>query len=234
MKNFVIVDSRIDMIEKNSLLKLGYKVLYCPICSNLYDAVCGHPDMLIHIIDNKNIMVHKDMDISFTNKLKLLGYNILYSNYSLQSKYPKDISLNAVNLKHIFMHYIMHTDPILLQYMNNKKILNVNQGYTKCSTAIVSNSAIITSDSGIYNTLKNENIDMLLLPPGDIILPGLNYGFIGGTCGLLDKNTLAFYGDLNYYTYGKEVLHFLKKHNVKPVFLRKGPLVDRGSILRLP
>ncbi len=78
--------------------------------------------------------------------------------------------------------------------------------------------------------LKENNIDVLLLPPGDIILPGLDYGFIGGTCGLLDNNTLAFYGNLNMYKYGDKVLNFLKKHNVKPIFLSRGKLIDRGSI----
>lgn len=69
----------------------------------------------------------------------------------------------------------------------------------------------MTSDIKIGKILKENNIDVLLLPPGDIILPGLDYGFIGGTCGLLDNNTLAFYGNLNTYKYGDEVLFFFEK-----------------------
>lgn len=88
----------------------------------------------------------------------------------------------------------------------------------------------MTSDMKIGKILKENNIDVLLLPPGDIILPSLDYGFIGGTCGLLDNNTLAFYGDLDMYKYGNEVLSFLRKHNVEPIFLSKSKLIDRGSI----
>ncbi|WP_432431546.1 DUF6873 family GME fold protein [Clostridium botulinum] len=49
----------------------------------------------------------------------------------------------------------------------------------------------------------------------------------------MEKDVLAFYGDLKYYAYGTEVLDFLKKHKVEPIFLNEGKLIDRGSILRL-
>jgi len=138
--------------------------------------------------------------------------------------------LNALNIGNIFMHKLNYTDPNLISLVKHKKLLNVNQGYSKCSTAIVSENAVITSDMKIGKILKENNINVLLLPPGDIILPGLDYGFIGGTCGLLDNNKLAFYGNLNMYKYGDKVLNFLKKHNVKPIFLSKDKLIDRGSI----
>src|SRR3712207_6103016 len=124
-------------------------------------------------------------------------------------------------------HYLNYTDKNLLSLikLSNKKLINTKQGYTKCSTAIVNDSAIITSDKNIAKSLQKENIDILLLPPGDIILPGLNYGFIGGACGLIEKNILAFYGSLECYAYGKEVLSFLKKHKVEPIFLSEGKLI---------
>ena len=109
----------------------------------------------------------------------------------------------------------------------------MKQGYTKCSTCIVNNHAAITSDVSIAKALNVEGVDVLLLPSGDILLPGLNYGFIGGATGLLCDNVLAFYGHLDHYLYGKEVLKFLNKHKVEPVFLRNGKLIDRGSIFRV-
>lgn len=226
----IIVDYRISEEEEMNLLKLGYKILKSPPSSSLYEAVCGHPDMLMHIIDDKNIVVHQDMDIDFINTLKSLDYNILLSSNKLLDKYPYDIILNAVNFKNFFMHNVKYTDKFLLKKINYKKIINVTQGYTKCSTAIIKDEGIITSDKIIASVMKKENIDVLLLPPGDIILPGLDYGFIGGCCGMIEENKIAFYGDLKYYTYGKEVIDFLFKHNVEPVFLRKGKLIDRGSI----
>ena len=229
----VIVDYRIDNEEKNSLDALGYDVLICPPSSILYDAVCGHPDMLLNIIDLNTIIVHKDTEKKFVNNLCSYGYNVIFSNSELEVSYPGDVALNAVNMTNIFVHNLNHTDKILLEAVNNKKLIHVKQGYTKCSTAIVSENAIMTSDTGICNALKIEGFDVLFLPPGDIVLPGLNYGFIGGCCGLLEEGLLAFYGDLNCYAYGNEVLNFLNKHKVKPAFLRKGKLMDRGSIFAI-
>lgn len=229
----VIVDYRIDIDEIQVLKTLGYDVLSCPPSRNLYEAINGHPDILLHIMSNKDILVHKDMEIDFINKLKAYNKNVFFSKNSLESRYPKDIMLNAVNIDNFFIHNLKFTDETLRNHVKNKKLINVKQGYTKCSTALISDSAIITSDTSIAKAMYNEGFDVLLIPPGDIILPGLNYGFIGGCCGLLEKNILAFYGDLNFYAYGYEIINFLKKHKVEPVFLRNGKLVDRGSLFSL-
>ncbi|MFL0247918.1 DUF6873 family GME fold protein [Candidatus Clostridium stratigraminis] len=226
----VLVDYRIDEYEKENLRTFNLEVLAVPPFKRLYAAVSGHPDMLLNIINENTIIVHKEMDINFIKELENYKYKILYSNNSLESKYPLDIILNALNLKNLFVHNLKYTDNTLLQNISYKKLKSVSQGYTKCSTAIISSSAVMTSDNGIAKALSEENIDVLLLPPGDIILPGLNYGFIGGCCGLLEKGLLAFYGHLDNYIYKNEVKEFLKKHNVEPVFLSKGRLFDRGSI----
>lgn len=232
MKN-VLVDFRISEIEKENLYKLAFITLEVPPSTLLYEAVCGHPDMLLHILDNKNIVVHKDMPLLFIDKLKNMNYNIILSNRHLKCAYPFDIGLNALNLDKVFLHNLKYTDSNLKKFIKNKILLNIKQGYTKCSAAVVSKTAIMTSDTGIYECLISEGIDVLYLPPGNIELPGLSYGFIGGCCGLLEEGCLAFYGDLDNYSYKNEVLRFLVKHDVKPVSLGKGNLIDRGSMFTL-
>jgi hypothetical protein len=188
--------------------------------------------MLMQIWDH-NIIVHKDMDSEFIQKLDLLNYKVYKSNSTLQISYPYNIILNALCIDNFFIHSVNYTDTNLLSLLKDKKIINVKQGYTKCSACIVNNHAIITSDPSIAKALSLEKIDVLLIPPGDILLPGLNYGFIGGATGLIEDKVLAFYGHLDHYLYGKEVLKFLNKHKVEPVFLRNGKLIDRGSIFRV-
>ncbi|MCM8711979.1 hypothetical protein M2651_13315 [Clostridium sp. SYSU_GA19001] len=226
----VLVDYRISDEERYNLEKLCFEVLIVPPNKILYEAVSGHPDILLHIVNDKTIIVHKDMDIKFINLLKSYNIEVFLSEKKLETNYPFNIILNALNLNDIFIHNIRYTDNKLINLVQNKKIKNVKQGYTKCSTAIVSSSAVMTSDKGIAKCLMEEYIDVLLLPPGDILLPGLNYGFIGGCCGLLENGLLAFYGSLENYAYSKEVFEFLKKHKVEPVFLSNGKLIDRGSI----
>lgn len=226
---YAIVDFRINDEEKKNLINLGVEIILCPPSKPLYDAVCGHPDMQLHFINKDTVIVHRDMDNFFIDKLISIGLNVILSKNSLTDKYPEDIILNALNLSNLFVHNLKYTDRILLKNTKNKKLINVSQGYTKCSCVPVSKNSIITSDPSIFKVLSKENINILKVPSGDIILPGLNYGFIGGCCGILD-NYMVFFGDLNYYSYGQKIINFLKEYNLKPIFLRKGKLIDRGSI----
>ncbi len=226
----VLLDYRVSDTEKEVLYKYGYESLIVPRSTSLYSAVCGHPDMLLHILDKNNIIVHKKMDISFISSLESIGYNVIKSQNSLQAKYPYDVLLNGLSMGCFFLHNLKYTDPKLLSLSKDKKLLDVKQGYSKCSTAIISETAAITSDIKIHEILSSCGIDVLLLPPKHIELPGLDYGFIGGSCGILDEGTIAFFGNLNKYKYGKEVMSFLIKHDVKPVFLRDSPLIDRGTL----
>ncbi|MEK6266172.1 MAG: hypothetical protein N2B06_15600 [Clostridium sp.] len=228
----VIVDFRISSEEKSHLILSGYNVLLCPPSNLLYESICGHPDMLMHIEGNK-IAVHKDMDTEFIQTLAALNYSVYKTNVSLKSKYPHNVLLNSLCLGNLFVHSINFTDTKLLSLLKSKKLINVKQGYTKCSTCVVTNQAVITSDTSIAKSLSLEKIDVLLIPPGDILLPGMNYGFIGGATGLVENDVLAFYGHLDHYLYGKDILSFLKKHKVEPMFLRNGKLIDRGSIFRV-
>ena len=231
-KKNILVDFRIAKEEKEYLLSMGYNLLICPPSNLLYDVECGHPDMLMHILGN-DIIVHQGMDNDFIQELVLLNYKVCKSNLTLEMYYPHNIFLNCLCLGNLFIHSINFTDPTVLSFYKDKTLINVKQGYAKCSTCIVNDHAIITSDVSISKALTINKIDVLLIPPGDILLPGMNYGFIGGATGLIEDNVLAFYGHLDYYLYGKEVLSFLKKHNVEPVFLRTGKLIDRGSIFRV-
>lgn len=232
MKN-ILIDFRSTEFEKETFLKNDFNPIIVPPFKELMEAECGHPDMLLNILDNKNILVHRDMNISFINKLKDLGYNILKSKNHLKHAYPCNIILNALNTDNVFMHNIKYTDSELICRVQNKNILNIKQGYSKCSTAIITKNSAITSDIKIHTALTSIGFDVLLLNPGGIELKGLDYGFIGGTCGLVEDGLIAFFGNLNKYIYGKEVLDFLIKHDVKPLYLSNTNLIDRGSIFRI-
>lgn len=226
---YIFIDERSSKEETTELKKFG-NVIKIPTYNKLYESIQGHVDILLSLLNDKTLLFHRNIDKNFVDGITKLGFTVKFTNKSLEKSYPKDIILNGVNLKDYFIHNIKYTDSILLDNVRDKKLINVKQGYTKCSVAIVNDKAIITSDIAIAKTLEAYNFDVLLLPPGDILLEGLNYGFIGGTCGLVDKNILAFFGSLDKYAYGREVKEFLKKHNVEPYYLSDGTLIDRGSI----
>lgn len=227
----IFVDSRINAEELYNLKQLSTSIMKVPCYNKLYTSIQGHPDILMHIVNKNTIIVHKDMPIDFIHMLHKLNFNVLLSDSALESSYPLDIRLNAVSLPNYFIHTLKYSDKKLLNYNKKKTLINVKQGYTKCSLAIVNNSSFITSDISMAKTLNDYKFNVLYVPAGDIVLDGLDYGFIGGTCGLIEENILCFFGDLNYYKYGNEVLDFLRICKVEPIFLRKGKLIDRGSIL---
>ena len=74
-------------------------------------------------------------------------------------------------------------------------------------------------------------IDVLLISPGYIDLPGLDYGFIGGASGLIGKNKLFFTGRLNAHPDYNRIVDFLQKNKSKPIFSNREQPIDLGSIL---
>lgn len=229
------VDYRTTDEEKKILESLDFSIIEIPPCNNLYKSIDGHVDIQLNILDKKlkKVIIQKNMPESFKDKLKNFNINFIESQNSLDYGYPKNIFLNALVLKDYFIHNLKYTDEILLSTQSHKKLISVNQGYTKCSCLPISDKAIITNDIGIYNSLNPQGFDILFLPPGDIILEGLDYGFIGGTGGLINENLIAFFGNLDSYIYGDKVKCFLKKYGVKPIYLKDGKLHDRGSLFVL-
>lgn len=225
------VDSRISPKEFEKLSKENITIFKVPSSTKLYSAISSHPDIQINILNKNKIIVHKEFYLNCSENLS--DVEIIFTDSTLESTYPNNIFLNAVNLKEFFIHNLKFTDKKLLDQVNDKTLINVKQGYTKCSCAIVNNNAIITSDVGIYNALKKYPIDVLGIPSGDILLPDMNYGFIGGCCGLISKDTLAFFGNIKHHSYGSDIEKFLIKHDVKPLYLSEEKLIDRGSILTL-
>lgn len=232
---YSFVDYRITDEEFLNLVKEGIKPIKVPKTELVYDSINGHVDIQLNILnmESKFIVVHKDISNSFLKELQLNSINFVLSNSSLSYKYPKDIILNALITKDFIMHNTKYTDKCILDNCKEKMVLNVPQGYTKCSIVNIYDKAFITSDKIIHKKLTQCGYDTLLIPPGDIILEGLDYGFIGGTCGTIGNNKLAFFGSLEHYKYGYEVITFLKKHNVKPIYLSNSKLIDRGSILTI-
>lgn len=230
------VDYRITNEELVNLYNLNVNPILVPKCNEVYEAINGHPDIQLNILKNKerdHIVVQKNINNNFKEILKSNNIKYILSKSSLSNTYPNDIILNSLILENYFIHNLKFSDKNLLKSQNLKTKINVSQGYTKCSILPVRDNALITSDKGIFETLKDYDFDILLLPPGDILLPSLNYGFIGGTGGMISNDKMAFFGDLDSYNWGEEVKKFLYKYDISPIALRKGKLIDRGSLLTL-
>lgn len=191
-----------------------------------------HSDLLCTHLGGRYVIVEKANDF-LRDGLRDLGFNVVMSREMIGADYPLDCSLNCALIGKYLLCNIKTVDQSLLRYCNNNQyeIVHTEQGYTKCNTCIVNDEAIITSDLSIYTAMKGK-IDILPIELGSIELEGFNYGFIGGATGLIDKNLLAFAGDLALHPCAAKIKTFLMNHNVDAVsLLPNHPLMDVGSIL---
>lgn len=166
----------------------------------------------------------------------------LYSNFNIVSitekagnKYPKDVLLNCAIINNKIICNPKTIAKEILEFADNSgfTIIPVNQGYSKCSICIVNDSAIITDDESIFAAAGNFLNDVLFISKGSIGLKGYNYGFIGGCCGKISKNKIAFNGRLESHKDANLIIDFMSKHLVECVELNDNRLEDIGGILPL-
>lgn len=233
--NLALVDNRITSEMTNTLKKLNIDTIKTSKCENTYDAISYHPDITLIKLNDNNILVCPNMYEYYNKILSPLGFNVIKGNSFIEKKYPNNVQYNAAILGDKIIHNFNFTDEKLLNYVheNNFKKIHVNQGYCKCSICIVDENSIITSDEGIYKEVIEHNIDCLLIEKGHIDLFELNYGFIGGCSGLIDDNTLAFFGDISNHPNYKEIENFIKSKNKNIICLSKENLLDLGSLIPL-
>ncbi len=74
---------------------------------------------------------------------------------------------------------------------------------------------------------------VLRIRPGDIRLPGYSYGFIGGCCGKLAPDMMAFTGKLDKHRDGTRIKAFLGDRGVRTLELLEGELLDVGGLIAL-
>ncbi len=187
-----------------------------------------HADMcLCHLGGNKFLADSGNTDM--IHLMSGLGAEINRCE-GISAEMPK---LNVCFLDDKVICNVKKTDSAIIEYCNRNyiKLLHTKQSYAKCSTAIVSKNAVITSDSSIYKVCRENDIDVLKISHGHIMLEGYDYGFIGGTCGLLNKNTIVFSGNISLHKDYENIKAFAANYGVDIVSLGNEPLYDIGGIL---
>ncbi len=169
--------------------------------------------------------------------LKETGADIHFFSKKESAVYPSDVVANLCQLDSICLCNMDYADPSIIENLrlNNKRIVPVSQGYTRCSVCIVDHSSIITADPGISKKANEAGLDVLRISPGHVRLPGYQYGFIGGATFKIGRNKLCFTGTLDDFPPDeiKSILSFLDVRNIQPVFLTNLPLFDIGSAVPL-
>lgn len=233
--SLALVDGRVsEEIEKN-LVKRGIRLIKSIECRDTYSEVAYHPDISIFNCGDGKVVVCPNLYDDYKKIFKEYGIEAIKGETFISDKYPGNIAYNVCVVGNNIIHKYEHTDPVIKEYIEKRKmnIINVKQGYSKCSVCVVDNNSIITSDAGIHREVIKHGIDSLLIKPGEIELFGMNYGFIGGCSGMISENEIGFTGNIERHSDYEIINEFLTKRDKKAVSLGKEKLVDLGSIIPL-
>lgn len=219
-----------DFVLKNTFDKFSIKVVNVIENSFLDTPISRHADILGNYVGKSTFLVDKNQD-ELCNFIKNNnGKSVIIEN--IKSPYPNDCLLNFADIgDYIICNKSILTEKIA-EFLPQKEIIDVKQGYSKCSVCICKKNTIITDDISIYNAVSQyNNIKSLLVEKGSVSIGKYDYGFIGGCCGLIDKNLLLFNGDLSTHSDFDKIKNFLYDNEVNYIDIKGKPLIDIGSII---
>lgn len=215
----------------NCLKEWGIEPICIEPCKELPEPICSHADLICHPVGDKKVIVAKSAK-KISQLFRGNGAEVIESEQSPGIFYPKDVGLCAARIGKRLIANPETLDKSILNICKEKKLelLPVRQGYAKCSTAIVDNHSIITSDCGIAKVAKAAGLAVLRIRPGFIELPGYDTGFIGGCCGLIAKKRMLFSGRIEEHPDYIGIKAFLEERQIEIVSVDI-KLRDIGGIL---
>lgn len=226
----VIASAAMPEEAKESLSKMG-EVMWLEPSDKAYPSISSHPDIFFFCKDErycKTVICAKNVDMDMPEKIEVIeGVKEIGHNY------PETIPYNAVGVGDTLIHNLQYTDPKIMEMYGRiwkKSVqLNVNQGYTRCNLLALNEKNYITSDFGIKHVLEEKALNVFYVDPHQISLPGHDYGFFPGCCGLVG-DCLVVCGSLKHLKECKELRKFVRRNNMRIIELCDKKPVDVGSI----
>lgn len=216
------------------------KVAY--LSSFAHPALCTYLENAGHVIHNfpelrtVSSLVANHPDVLLC-KLGVKPESPIYEGApnALSSLYPGDCRYDAACTGKFFIHKLDVTDAGLLgaakaSFGDELQLINIRQGYAKCSTVIVDEDSIITYDKGIAKPCEAAGMNVLLVKSGFVKLRGAGTGFIGGASGRVD-NEIVFNGDLSAHPNFREITAFIEGRGLGCKWFSSYELEDIGSII---
>lgn len=233
--NIVIVAGNIDDIIYNSLKELKLRVIKTIAHKGVDRAIKYHPDIVMHPIGEDLLVVEPTVFDYYKEALKDTSIELIKGEKKLGLEYPDDIAYNVGRIGNYALHDFRYTDEKIKYYLKKENIkqINVKQGYTKCSMAVVGDSEVITSDVVIDRKLKEKGFESLLISPGYIYLEDHPYGFIGGCTGNISNRDVLLSGSLEAHPDKGKIEKFLLDRNKNIIYLSDKKIRDIGTIIGL-
>lgn len=235
----IIIDNRMRECEKKCLQDMGYHLLELPRSVQTYPEISSHVDIFVCKINHTICVPQSIFDTVFkTNRtVKTVSIRLVYRRFGKQ--YPEDVKYNVCQIGNNVVHNFRFTDSELLNLIEKEKLqkIQISQGYSNCSIAVVDENAVIVTDAKIAETLRKYKIDVLYLEElPDIKL--LNYqnkysqmnGLIGGAMARIEDNMMVF-GDLRKIDKEGKISDFVAKYHLEIIDFEGLDVIDYGGMV---
>ncbi len=237
MDKCILIDNKMRKVEKEYLKSLGYRLINIKTNKNVYDEISSHVDIFCCKIKDK-IIVEPSV-YSYLKEEKNDLKNVICGKNIVSSKYPLDVLYNVCCIGEKVIHNFNHTDKKILEIIQkeNLKKIQINQGYSNCSIAIIDEKSVIVTDKIISKKLTENDFDVLLLEENlDIKLLKNDgkyskmKGFIGG-CIARIENKIIIFGDISKIDRDNKIQKFIQSRNLELVSFKGLDVIDYGGVL---
>lgn len=245
MTKYVIADFRIKKIIREYIESLGYEIIEIGYNLNLYDEIASHVDISCTKIGNE-IIVSPDKYEDLCRKI-----DVTVGKSEPMGVYPSDIPYNVCIMGKKAIHNFNYIDEVVKDKIDKLGYgkIDVKQGYSNCSIAVIDDNSCITSDMGIAKILMDKGIDVLYVYEPDIkLLKRTNpketnqnrmyfeysdmQGFIGGAMGVIDDEVIIF-GDINKFLNSEKIIKFIESKGKKIKSFDSEDIIDYGGIITI-
>lgn len=236
MAKKVIIGEKYSHLLKEPLEKLGLDPMFIPDNGFVDPRLSGHADLsVLHLGGNQLWLAPYLRGSDFSSRLSTMGLALHYPDILQSAVYPGDAQMNVCICGKfaICSVSVVPKEIVDLLTTSGLKIINCRQGYAKCSVCVVDAGSIITADRGIEAAARKAGLETLMIEPSYIALDGFPHGFIGGSAFKISRSKLAFTGVLDGHKNKNQILSFLDRHQVEPIYLTEMPIFDIGSAIPL-
>jgi hypothetical protein len=197
-----------------------------------YDSISCHPDIFLFQPEENTFICSPGIDGDLIRELRGSGIRMYEGEGVPGDRYPHTVRYNAVTAGGKLICHRRGTDPRVLGEMERRGygLVDVKQGYCRCSVMKVSGNSLVTYDTGVARRCEEAGLDVLTISPGSVELPGHSTGLIGGAAGYCPGGMVCVLGDLDRHPDGRRIREFVREHGSKMFELKGLDLFDAGGL----
>ena len=221
----IFASERLPDTMRSQLAARGLKFIPLPPFDKLAEPVACHADMLLFPLGDA-LLIHE----AYYQRYPFLfsGCTVETTDEAIGPEYPNDILFNGLKTEAGLICLAKCTSRRMISQC--REIINVKQGYARCSSLLIDGSALITADPSIAQAALRHGLDLLQIRPGGIALPGYAYGFIGGCCVQIGRE-LLFTGQITDHPDFAAIAAFAMRHGCRLVSMSQEKLTDYGGFV---